>query len=235
MKKMFITFCLCVSLLLTALPTNALASRYGWIFESPIQHSYNGKNFEIHCFRGNTCWKCGYTRESTAQYNNKALVTLYKLGNDILQNSCWTMYDCTCYGSPSEDSWQWGGLEYGHTYYVGDYEVIGDQMWVQLTESANEGAPVVGWVQAGNLYIDPFWHKVKIPNCLLIGRPIAITASSARGRLDAGTEYAYVATVHFGERYTILDSKIGTNGNTWYQINVDGLEVWISSGLTRLI
>ena len=235
MKKTLAMLSICTIMLFCYFPAVVHASTHGWVFESPIQHSYNGKNFEIHCFRGNTCWKCGYTREGSDQYNNDALVTLYKLGDTILHNSCWTMYDCPVYGSSSTESWQWGWLEYGNTYYVGDYQIIGNQMWVQLTERANDGAPVVGWVQAGNLYIDPFVHISEMPDYMLIGRSVTITASSGRGRLDAGTEYPYVATVHFGDRYTILNSKIGTNGNTWYEINVDGLNVWISSGLTKLI
>ena len=69
----------------------------------------------------------------------------------------------------------------------------------------------------------------------VIGCTIEITASSGRGRTGAGTEYPYVETVHFRERYTVLDVRRGSNNNDWYQIRVDGRAVWIASGLCRFV
>jgi hypothetical protein len=229
MKKMI--WILIVVTLITVVPMQGLAC--GWEFVSPIQHSYNGRNFSLHTFRGNVCTQCGFIRASQSDYNNEALVLVLR-NKDIENNSCWVMYDSAIYAAPDAYSRNFGWVEFGENFHVGQVEVTGGDVWIQLKERADSSAPVVGWIKAENIYIDPYDHPL-LGNNAEIGRTIEITASSGRGRMDAGTEYPYIETVHFKERYTVLDTKIGTNGNGWYKINVDGNEVWISSGLTKFV
>jgi hypothetical protein len=40
-----------------------------------------------------------------------------------------------------------------------------------------------------------------------------------------------VEYVFCGERFTILNTDVATNGKTWYQIRKDGNLCWISSGI----
>ena len=233
MKKVSLII-VCAVMLLTVFPMNALAgANCNYKYESPVKHSYNGRSFHLHSFSGDRCIYCGYTREGQDGYNRTNLNTLQKLGNEIMLNSCWVMYDCPVYSDSTESSWVCDWLTFNGTdYYVGDYEVFGDQMWVKLIKSAHYGADEIGWVYAGNLYIDENSHPGQSSD---IGRPITVTASSAKVRSDAGTEFAWIATVHHGDQFWILDAKTGTNGNGWYKINVDGSEVWIAAGLTDFI
>lgn len=64
-----------------------------------------------------------------------------------------------------------------------------------------------------------------------VGHTARIGASSGNARSGAGTEYPIVEYVFCGERFTILDSEVATNGKTWYQIKKDGVLCWISSGI----
>lgn len=66
------------------------------------------------------------------------------------------------------------------------------------------------------------------------GERCTVIAESARARSGAGTEYAVIAYVYRGERYTILSVDNASNGRQWYQVNVDGVNCWISSGVTEL-
>ena len=67
-----------------------------------------------------------------------------------------------------------------------------------------------------------------------VGETCRIAASSANARAGAGTQYGIVEYVFEGERYTILDTAVASNGRTWYKIRVDGLDCWISSGVATI-
>ncbi len=231
MKKMI--WILIAVTLMASLPLQAMAAQNGWAFVSPIQHSYFGKNFSLHTFKGNVCTRCGFTRSSREEYNGQALALLYR-NREITDNSCWVMYDSWVYVSADTASMRCGYLEFGETFHVAEVKNDGGRVWILLKERADSSAPAVGWIKAENLYIDPDDHPL-LPDNYIIGRTVEITASSGRGRLGAGTEYPYVETVHFRERYVVLDTAVGSNGNGWYKILVDGNEVWISSGLTKIL
>lgn len=64
-----------------------------------------------------------------------------------------------------------------------------------------------------------------------IGQTCRILSSSANARSGAGVEYAIVEYVFCGERFTVLDTDVASNGKTWYQIKKDGNLCWISSGI----
>lgn len=67
-----------------------------------------------------------------------------------------------------------------------------------------------------------------------VGETCCIAASSANARAGAGTQYGIVEYVFEGQRYTILDTAVASNGRTWYKIRVDGQECWISSGVATI-
>ena len=235
MKKVTLLI-VCAVMLLLAVPMNALAgANCKYPYESPVQHSADGRHFYRHRFSGNRCIICGYVKEGRDTYNNMNLNTLRKLGDDIKLNSCWVMYDTPVYSDSSVRSRQWSWLQGDITidYYVGNYQVYGDEMWVELIERAYDGAPVIGWVNAENLYIDPNHHP--LPESGPFPSVIRVTASSARVRADAGAEYTWITTVKHGDRFNVLDAKVGTNGNGWYKIKVGGYEGWIAAGLTEIL
>jgi len=66
------------------------------------------------------------------------------------------------------------------------------------------------------------------------GQTCTIIAQSANARSAAGTSYPVVAYVYQGERYTVLAVDTAANGKKWYQVRVDGVKCWISSGVTNL-
>ena len=218
MKKMiWIVFAVT---LLAALPLQASADE--WEFIAEHHHKRVGGKFEPHIFRGCVCTQCGYQRDQTAGGTFTA---------SLIDNSCWVHYDCALYNAPG--GYRIGSAEQITNYYVGDYAYSDGIMWVLPKERADGSAPLVGWVDARNLRFDKSSGHI-VEGCV-IGCTIQIEASSGRGRTGPGTEYSYVETVHWRERYTILDQTIGSNGNTWYKIRVDGNPVWISSGLTKLV
>ena len=51
-------------------------------------------------------------------------------------------------------------------------------------------------------------------------------------RADADTAAGMVARAHLGDVYPFYTSKTGSTGKVWYQIFVDGVWGWISSGVT---
>lgn len=67
-----------------------------------------------------------------------------------------------------------------------------------------------------------------------VGQTCAIIAQSANARSAAGTSYPVVAYVQRNERYEILDVDTAANGKQWYQIRVDGVYCWISSGVAEV-
>ena len=185
-------------------------------------------DFDEHYFssaNGGICVKCGYERPTKEDLKKEASNLIYL--DNIVNHGCWVMYKGTLYSSASSSSYNLGALEFGEGYYVNAYQQVGNNIWIQIKKLPSEEP--IGWVQANILSIDQ--KGPQEPTGYEIGRMIRITTSSGRGRADAGTEFPYLETVHYGERYTVLDAKIGTNGNTWYEIRVDGRLVWISSGL----
>lgn len=193
----------------------------------PICHKYLKVEyvFELHEFyNGNVC-PCGYVRPSNHVLLEEAKYLIYQ--NNIYNHACWVMYFGKLYASPSSSSTKLGELDFGEGYYVNDYQQTGNTIWIELKKSPSD--PPVGWTTAEILSIDQ--KELKGPSGYEVGRTILITTSSGRGRADAGTEFPYLETVHYGDTYTVLDAKTGTNGNAWYKIRVDGREVWISSGL----
>lgn len=67
----------------------------------------------------------------------------------------------------------------------------------------------------------------------LTGNTCVITTSSGNVRSGAGVQYSEIGIVEWGEVYTILDTRVASNGVTWYKIYADGSYGWISSGLTN--
>ena len=217
MKKM-IWIVLAVSLF-TILPIQAMAGE--WEFIAEHHHKWTGGKFEAHTFRGDYCTKCGYQRDQTVGGT---------FNPSIIDNSCWVHYDCSLYDAPNGS--RIGSTEKIRNCHVGDYAYSNGTMWVLLKERADSNAPIIGWVDARNLRIDGCDHVVDYD---VIGCIIQATCSSGRGRQGPGTEYAYLETIHWGEYYQILDQTIGSNGNTWYKVRVDGRLVWIAAGLTKIV
>ena len=178
----------------------------GWAFIGPVHHSYDGVHFSKHSFRGDVCTQCGYRRIPDPGLSPDP---------QLVDNSCWVMFDAPLYAAAD-----------------GRWRVIG---------RADRYSSPIGWVEAENLQVDLRPHPDPIGeddydrSSEYRGCTIEIIASSGRGRTGAGTEYPYVETVHFRERYTVLNVKRGSNNNDWYQIRVDGRAVWIASGLCRFV
>ena len=65
-------------------------------------------------------------------------------------------------------------------------------------------------------------------------KTITISAESLNVRGGAGTTYAKVGSVKKGEKYNLLETKAGTDGN-WYKIKLsDGKEGWISAQYAKV-
>ena len=65
-------------------------------------------------------------------------------------------------------------------------------------------------------------------------KTITINAESLNVRGGAGTTYAKVGSVKKGEKYNLLETKAGTDGN-WYKIKLsDGKEGWISAQYVKV-
>ena len=65
-------------------------------------------------------------------------------------------------------------------------------------------------------------------------KTITINAESLNVRGGAGTTYAKVGSVKKGEKYNLLETKAGTDGN-WYKIKLsDGKEGWISAQYAKV-
>ena len=228
MKKM-IRIVLTVTMI-TMLPLCALAD--GWAFIGPVHHSYDGVHFSKHSFRGDVCTQCGYRRTPGPDLSPDP---------QLVDNSCWVMFDAPLYAA-ADGRWRViGWVETGDTYHVADVAVCDGICLVQLKMRADRYSSPIGWVEAENLQVDLRPHPDPIGDggydrsSEYRGCTIEIIASSGRGRTGAGTEYPYVETVHFRERYTVLDVRRGSNNNDWYQIRVDGRAVWIASGLCRFV
>ncbi len=259
MKKILLTV-LCISLLLVLpLPTGAggyhcpappdaplYSTSADFVSEpySPTEHRRHGGDqlrcawcdrltdeenyFILHTFSGNTCVYCGYQRATKQGLNTEARQLIS--ANNISNHACWVMYRGTLFSEADAGSGELGILSFGEQYYVNDYAEKGGDVWIQLKKLPSDSP--VGWTLAEQLSIDAMAPKELTG--YETGHTIRIIASSGRARTDAGTEFAYIETVHYGDRYTVLDAKIGSNGNTWYKIRVSGQEAWISSGLAEM-
>ena len=189
---------------------------------------HEDNRFEEHSYGGNTCSVCGQQRSSKDTLETEAQYLIYT--NNIYNHACWVLYKGKLYSEPSTSSVYLGTKSFGESFYVNDYTTNGGKLWIELKKLPSDSPS--GWFEADQLYIEP-----AAPNQVTgyeVGRTIRITASSGRGRVDAGTEYLYIETVRYGERYTVLDAKMGTNGNMWYKIHVKGRDCWISSGLATI-
>lgn len=71
-------------------------------------------------------------------------------------------------------------------------------------------------------------------NTATTNKTVTINAESLNVRGGAGTTYAKVGSVKKGEKYTLLETKSGTDGN-WYKIKLsDGKEGWVSSQYAKV-
>ena len=54
---------------------------------------------------------------------------------------------------------------------------------------------------------------------------------TCKARSGPGQEYSQVAICIKGNGFVVRDIRRGSNGKNWYNISVDGISCWISSGL----
>lgn len=140
------------------------------------------------------------------------------------------------------------GTEYytvGYVYRNESYEVLSarasdtNKIWYQIRVDGR-----LGWISSGIAENSSYFGGTDTVTSATTssggsqaypaGERCTVIAESARARSGAGTEYAVIAYVYRGERYTILSVDNASNGRQWYQVNVDGVNCWISSGVTEL-
>lgn len=130
----------------------------------------------------------------------------------------------------------------GTDYAVVGYVYRGERYTILDEKTAANGREwylisvdgVNGWISAGVAEVESItgypsgdaWEGNADRYCTII-------AQSARARSGAGTDYEVIAYVYRGERYAILDTKTASNGKTWYLVCIDGVNGWISSGVTE--
>ncbi len=177
--------------------------------------------FDWHQYNGNTCVYCGYVKPAKDELNRDALL----LGSDIVNRELWVLYQADIYSGVNGSRVTTARPE--EQYYIEAYQNDYNSVWIQVrrTDSFN----TIGWMKAENVAVSERPQQVNTNG--LIGRSFRITVSSGRGRTGAGTEFAYVETVHYGEVYTILDVANASNGVAWFKLKVSGTECWVSSGL----
>ncbi|MBQ8080455.1 MAG: SH3 domain-containing protein [Clostridia bacterium] len=183
--------------------------------------------YDWHRFSGDSCSVCGYQRPSREQLKGDAAVkAMDEEGTGdpyVTGRECWTLYSGAVYSGVG------GGAQVTsyneHTnFYITAYEwADASSVWLRVRKAS--GGAELGWIPASDAHIaDKPVSKPTPAKC-------RIMTSSGRVRADAGQEYAYIETVHYGEVYTVLDAKEASNGVTWYKLRVGGREGWISSGL----
>lgn len=129
----------------------------------------------------------------------------------------------------------------GETYYIlGKYTYYGNWWYIECDV---DGQVARGFINRNTTAVDN-GSGVYSTN---IGEPalspyggskigqIQVQGSARIVRQNAGQEYNMVARVTYPDKYPVYDSKIGTNGRTWYYIYVDGVWGWISDGVCNFI
>jgi len=67
-----------------------------------------------------------------------------------------------------------------------------------------------------------------------VGKMCTVLSGSCHVKRGPGTEYPTVEYAYVGQRYEVLECRMGTTGKDWYRIKVNGASGWISSGLVSL-
>ncbi|MBQ7848265.1 MAG: SH3 domain-containing protein [Clostridia bacterium] len=153
------------------------------------------------------------------------------LGPELIGGTARVIHTGNYRAKASQDSEKVGVTTEGEIYEIIGYCLNSDgRCWIQIDL---EGAEV--WVSASLVRCSvSFALDVrKVPEASLVGTEIRIAAGRARVREDVGTEHPTVAYVRSGQRYQVLDAYADQAGKIWYQIEVDGLPGWISSGLAE--
>ena len=129
----------------------------------------------------------------------------------------------------------------GETYYIlGKYTYYGNWWYIECgvdgqiargfinrdTTAVNNGSGSYS-TDIGEPSLSPYGGRK-------IGT-IQVQGSARIVRQNAGQGYNMVARVAYPEKYPAYDSKIGTNGKTWYYIYVDGVWGWISDGVCNFL
>ncbi|MBQ4435519.1 MAG: hypothetical protein II879_05425 [Clostridia bacterium] len=176
--------------------------------------------FDWHNYSGNVCKDCGYVKPAKDQLNRDAIL----LGDKVVDRELWVLYQAAI--CDDVNGGQITLAQPNEQYYILAYQNVGNNIWIQVRKTTGDDA--LGWMKAENVAISE--RPDPVPDGL-VGRTFRITTSSGRGRTGAGTENAYIETVHYGETYTILDVDYASNGVAWFKIKVSGTECWVSSGL----
>lgn len=207
-------------MLLTMLPVFASAGG-SWYFIGESTHSRDGVHYYRHTYNGGKyCTQCGHERQIQSQSGG--------FNPDILLNTCMIQYKTKVYSEPGFVGFI-GQASVGEYYAVADYVFTGGKAWVLLQKKENNGSRIIGWVVADDVKVDMANHYVEND---MIGRTVTVKANSAKLREYPGTEYRQIGSVRYKDRFTVLDQTVGSNGNTWYLIEVDGVYGWLAAGLT---
>ena len=130
-------------------------------------------------------------------------------------------------------------LEPGETYYIlGKYTYYGNWWYIECTV---DGKVARGFINRDTTLVNNgsgvYSANLGVPPVSPLGTEqmgtVTVQGSAKIVRRNAGTEFEMVARVNNNEQYPAYASKIGTNGNTWYYIYVDGVWGWISSASVR--
>ncbi len=130
-------------------------------------------------------------------------------------------------------------LDAGETYYIlGKYTYYGNWWYIECTV---DGKVARGFINRDTTLVNNgsgvYTTNLGAPPVSPLGTDqmgiVTVQGTAKIVRRNAGTEFEMVARVNGSEQYPAYASKIGTNGNTWYYIYVDGVWGWISSASVR--